>query len=76
MPVHRYYPNRRADTVLSVVRRQQGNVRDGEDMELILEEFVTVTTEHVDPDDVNAMDRMLDGWVAIEDTEFTRGNKD
>jgi len=45
-------------------------------MELILEEFVTDTTEHVDPDDANAMDRMLDGWVAIEDTEFTRGNKD
>jgi hypothetical protein len=37
-------------------------------MELILEEFVTATTEHVDPDDTNAMD----GWVAMEDTEFVQ----
>ena len=33
---------------------------------------MTATTEHVDSDDADTVDVMLDGWVAMEDTEFVQ----
>ena len=43
---------------------------DENKVEMILEEFATTIDEHVGSDTVGDVDRMLEGWVAMEDTEF------
>ena len=60
----------------TVLNEKQPKKNDGDgneeinDMELILDEFLTTTQEHCQ--NSRDMDEMLEGWVGMEDTEVVR----